>query len=326
MARLVAVGAALLAWTSPLAAWAQPESTRDPIAAETLFTRGKQLVDQGRVAEACAAFAESQRLDPAGGTLLRLALCHEAQGKLASAWLEFTEVVRVSKESAGEPAKLAERVRIANEHLAAIQPKLPRLVVLVPDSSRVAGLQVTANGLPRNSGIWGVPVPIDPGDIEIVATAPHRQRFRTSVHADEAKEVRVEIPLLEADAEGGPEESVSRATVAVGLPPLEHPASASSARPIGIASGAVGVAAVGVASYFGLSAISKWNDANNICPQSSCSSPQAVSLSHDAKTAATISDVAFAVGAVALAAGALLFVLGAPQPASARGPNLTIAF
>src|SRR5579884_4181154 len=108
---------ALAALVVAAPALAQP-AQRDPIAAEALFERGKALVEQGRTAEACAAFAESQRLDPAGGTLLRLALCREAEGKLASAWLGYLEVVRVSQEGTGEPAKLQERIRIAREHLA----------------------------------------------------------------------------------------------------------------------------------------------------------------------------------------------------------------
>src|SRR5260370_9884027 len=108
------IGLVVLACATPHAVWAQAPQ-RDPIAAETLFERGKRLIEQGRTAEACAAFAESERLDPAGGTLLRLALCREAEGKLASAWLAFTEVVRVSREGStpGDPAKLAQPVRIA---------------------------------------------------------------------------------------------------------------------------------------------------------------------------------------------------------------------
>src|SRR5580700_10860166 len=153
---------ALLLVSAP--ALAQEPAPRDPIAAEALFERGKLLMDQGHTSDACSAFAESQRLDPAGGTLLRLALCHEADGKLASAWLDFTEVVRVSKETAGEATKLTERVRIAREHLSALEPRLPKLVVSVPEATRVDGLQVTANGLPRNPGIWGVAVPFDAGD------------------------------------------------------------------------------------------------------------------------------------------------------------------
>jgi hypothetical protein len=311
----LALGAALLATASPSGALAQSEKPRDPIAAETLFARGKQLIDQGRIAEACAAFAESQDLDPAGGTLLRLALCHQAEGKLASAWLEFTEVVRVSQEGTGEATKLTERVRIAKEHLGAIEPRLPKLVVAVPEGTRVDGLQVTANGLPRNSGIWGVAVPIDPGDVDVVATAPGHRPFKTTVRAEEGREARVEVPPLEVEEAAPPPPSSA----------VEAP-KGSSLRGVGIGVAAAGVAVLGVGAYFGITAISKWNDSNKQCPGTVCTSTDAVSLSHDAKQAATISDVTFGIGVAAVAAGVILFIVGAPKNVTARGPNVVVVF
>ena len=89
---------------------------------------------KGRRARRATRSARARSSTPAGGTLLRLALCHEADGKLASAWLEFTEVVRLSQ--TGDAAKLAERVKIAKEHLASIEPRLPKLVVEVDASSQ----------------------------------------------------------------------------------------------------------------------------------------------------------------------------------------------
>jgi hypothetical protein len=315
--RGLALGLPLLGCVLPCTVLAQPDKPRDPIAAETLFERGKHLIDQGHTLEACAAFAESQQLDPAGGTLLRLALCHETGGKLASAWLEFTEVVRVSKEAAGEPTKLSERVRIAREHLAAIEPRLPKLVVSVPEGARAEGLQVTANGLPRNPGIWGVAVPIDGGDVEIVAAAPGRQTFRTTVRLEEGRQVSVEVPTLEAEVAAAPPASSAA--------PEDVAPKASPMRPVGIGVAAAGVAVLGVGAYFGLTAISKWNDSNKQCPGTVCNA-EGVSLSHDAKQAATISDVTFGLGVAAVAAGVVLFVLGAPKNVTARGPNVVIVF
>jgi hypothetical protein len=296
---------ALTAWVVPARAQQAP---RDPIAAEALFERGKQLVEQGRTAEACEAFAESQRLDPAGGTLLRLALCHEAQGKLASAWLEYLEVERISKEGAGEPAKLQERVRIAHEHLASIEPRVPKLVIVVPPQARLEGLRVTANGLPRDAGTWGVALPVDPGDVTIAASAPSHQPFRETVHVSEGQQQNVELPLL-APATATPD---AGAPAPAHASPTLPPAHASALRPTGIAVGAAGVVALGVGTYFGLHAIAKWNDANAICPGSSCPDPRGVSLAHEAHDSALAADVTLAAGAVAVVAGVILYVLGAP--------------
>ncbi len=309
-------------------ALAQQAPPRDPIAAEALFERGKQLIDQGHTAEACAAFEESQRLDPAGGTLLRLALCREAEGKLASAWLGFTEVVRMSKEAAGEPAKLQERIRLAREHLAAIEPRVPRLAITVSAGGRVDGLAVSANGSPRNEGTWGVALPVDPGDVVVSATAPGKREFRTTVHVAEGQQQSVEIPALQPLAPVATAAAPPSPVVAASAPGGAH---ASFLRPTGIALGVLGLAAVGVGAYFGAHAISQWNASNAACPGSTCTDSAGVSLASDAKNAARIADVTLAAGAAALVAGVVLYLVGAPAPVpaatgAAAGPFPLISF
>ncbi len=302
-------------------AWAQagdltPPPKRDPIAAEALFTRGKQLIEQGKTSEACEAFHESQRLDPAGGTLLRLALCHEADGKLASAWLEFTEVVRVSQDATGDAGKLAERVRLAREHLAAIDPRLPKLVVNVAQVAKVDGLSVTANGLPRNEGTWGIAIPVDAGDVTIEASAPGHVPFHSVVKAENGTQVQVDVPPLDA----------TQAPVASTPATPEAPAPmGSTVRPVAIAVGAAGIVALGIGTYFGVTAISKWNDSNRDCPASGCS-PSGAQAAHDAKSAAGLSDVTVGIGIAAVAAGVILYVVGAPKTVQARADGVAVVF
>jgi hypothetical protein len=91
----------------------QPFNTPPPspqaTAAETLFQEGKQLLARGDVAKACPKFEESNRLDPAIGTLLNLAACEEMAGMKAQACAHYSEVVRMTQQGGQqERAKFAQ--------------------------------------------------------------------------------------------------------------------------------------------------------------------------------------------------------------------------
>src|SRR4051794_33573309 len=119
----LAIALATLAFAS--AAHAEP--TADSQIAQSLFDDGRVLMDAGRFAEACPKFAESQRLEPAAGTLLNLALCHEHEGKTATAWTEFRDALSLAM-----AAQRKDRQELAELHIATLGPKLTRLSVAVP--------------------------------------------------------------------------------------------------------------------------------------------------------------------------------------------------
>ncbi|NUO47576.1 MAG: tetratricopeptide repeat protein [Polyangiaceae bacterium] len=64
--------------------------------AQELFDQGRRAFAQGRVDEACKAFEASMAAEPANGTLLNLARCHERQGKLELARAEYQRVAAVA--------------------------------------------------------------------------------------------------------------------------------------------------------------------------------------------------------------------------------------
>ena len=84
MARNIITSLALcvgLGAPSPLAA--QPSAT-NKAAAEALYQQGSELFEQGELATACERFGVSHDLDPALGTMLRLADCLDRVGKSAT--------------------------------------------------------------------------------------------------------------------------------------------------------------------------------------------------------------------------------------------------
>src|SRR5262245_38471557 len=119
---------------------ARAESVPDATApAEALFQEGRSLLIAGKVDEACPKPEESQRLDPAAGTLLALALCHERQGKLAKAWAEFVDIEGRSRRDGR-----ADREQMARQRAEALRPRLSTLTLrLPPGAAQTPGFTVS---------------------------------------------------------------------------------------------------------------------------------------------------------------------------------------
>src|SRR5688572_25506958 len=87
----VAIGGVCLLVTP--AAFAQKGTATERALAQSLFDEARIAMKEGNYAEACPKLAKSQKLDPSGGTLLNLAVCHQNEGKTASAWVEFNDAL-----------------------------------------------------------------------------------------------------------------------------------------------------------------------------------------------------------------------------------------
>src|SRR5690606_38490038 len=118
--------------------------------AESLFQQGRELLVQGKTAEACPKFAESHRIEPATGTLLGLAMCHEQEGKLATAWAEYTEVAAAARRDGQE-----DRVQFAENKAKELGERLSTLTIQVPEQvATIDGLEVKRNGVSLGEGAW----------------------------------------------------------------------------------------------------------------------------------------------------------------------------
>ncbi len=200
------------------------------VQAQSLFDEGRKLLQAGKLAEACAAFESSQKLDPAITTLLNLADCREQNHQLATAWGTFVDANRMARDKNND--KLA---KVASNHAHKLEPRLSKLTINVPADHQVTGLEVLRGNDPVNPASWNHALPIDGGTYTITARAPgHAPWSATRTIKVESDAQSVEIPKL-ADAKAGTPVAVSRTGGAGGTPPATG---APAGTPGGVASSA----------------------------------------------------------------------------------------
>ncbi len=235
---LVAPATLVAALIAPRGAHAQSSSAL----AEKLFLEGQKLMEAGDPA-ACAKFADSERLDPAVGTLINLALCHEKQGKNATAWSEFTD-------AAAQAQKLAQHDRegFARAHATALEKKLQKMIIEV--ARPAPGMEVTLDGAPLPVTVLGTEIPLDPGDHELVVSAPGKKPWRQAKVSLGPSAVVTRVAVTLEDAAPAPAPTVGAPSAA---PPLAPPAGGSGdesngagKRTAGFLVGAVGLAGIAV--------------------------------------------------------------------------------
>jgi hypothetical protein len=180
----------------PAVAGAQTE-TKTAVA-DALYRQARDLMAAGDYARACPKFAESQRLDPATGTLLNLAACHEKQGRLATAWLEYSDAVFAARRDGRE-----DRVAYAEERARALEPKLSRLTLLLAADADEPNLEIELDGASVGRAVIGAPTPVDPGSHTVRATAPGKKAWSQTLQLEgEAAQQSLTIPKLEAAPAG----------------------------------------------------------------------------------------------------------------------------
>jgi len=292
------------------AANAEPAQT-DRTLAESLFDQAKQLMASGDYASACPKLEESQRLDPGGGTLLNLALCHEQEGKIATAWAEFKVASSAAKRDGRE-----DRIAAAEEHILALRPKLPWLTLQVETPAE--GQEVAVDGTVLRNAAWSAPLSVDPGTHDVRATAQGRMPWSTKVNLSVAEQQTVRVPALKL-------EPVAAAAAVQPPPPHEPSLTASDhsvRRTIGWASLGTGVAFVGIGTYFGIRTITTKHQSDELCPTNSTCSDRGVQLIERAQTYAWLANVGVGLGIAGIGVGTYLLVTSDPERAAAQHPHL----
>ena len=349
------VASAVLALLSPLPARAQTQE-RDPAAAQALFDQARQLIQQGKVREACPKLLESNRLDPGIGTQFYLADCYERSGKLASAWATFLDVASIAHAS-----NQLDREKAAAKRAAQLEPRLPKLIVTVPESSLVPFMEVrrtpvdaaaeekhglaagSAEGLRILIGAaqWGTPVPVDPGEYVMMISAPGRTPQQKVITLEEGKSSNFQVPALQEENQAA-KPPVAAAVVAQPSPPQPAPKPEPEPEPeprketppttgshvavLPLILAGAGVVGLGVGTVFALKAKSSNEDSKQDCgtPNINVCGPQGLASRNDALHQGNVATVSFIAGGAFLASAVIVWRVeaGSKKSGAAQRPTL----
>ncbi|HSD88189.1 MAG TPA: tetratricopeptide repeat protein [Kofleriaceae bacterium] len=156
------------------------------------FERGLKLMQKGDIAEACAAFAESQRLDPQYGTEFNLGQCYQKLGRLSAALEAYQDV--------GRRDPNVQRRDTAAKLAADLEPRVPKLQIQIDHSP--ATVAVTVDGGGRSVAIDpGKPFPVDPGEYTVTARGNGQEAHVSVVIRGDERLVAVPLAFETATAQ-----------------------------------------------------------------------------------------------------------------------------
>jgi hypothetical protein len=270
---------------------------------QALFREGVALNEQGKFSEACDKFEASLKLNSqAVGALLNTASCEEKRGKLASAAARYQQARDIARDAQQEGV-----VQDAEKRLREIQALLPHITVTI--SQRLPGMKLLVDdkGIPiddKSIPVDGVGVrdlPIDPGDHEIIVSAPGRLPFNYKFSIVQSESKTIAIPVLAA--------------------PVKN-----TRKTLGFIIGGVGIGVVGGGGVVAAIASNKWhaqfqgntpNCTGENMPPRECNTAGQQNI-NSARFEGNIATGMIIVGAAAIVTGGVLWFTAPKQPTETK--------
>ncbi len=253
--RALVVSSLVLVTVCPASVLGQ-DKPRDPAAAEALYLSGRKLVADGNWAEGCAKFSASMELNPAASTLINIAKCHEHEGKLAQALVDYRRALQLNQDTLGEERKKALE-QVAKDGVTSIEPRLARVELVV--QTRPEGLEIKRDGTRLPNAALGEVIPLDPGKHTFEASAPGHQKAERQVELAEGEKATVELSLVPA----------SPVDTTKPPPPPDKPVKPVPSGGVpawAFVAGGLGLAAVGAGVYFRVDQMDAEQTIRDNCP------------------------------------------------------------
>lgn len=268
--------------------------------AQTLFLEGRKAIDENKWDEGCPKVRESLALFPVANSLFSLAQCEERDGLVASAlshWQRGVALVDDPKDP---------RTTVGNERIEALEPRVPRIRVIVPPES--VGATVLLDGTEQTAATLATPLRVDPGKHVFIVRMKGRQDNRKEI--DVAEKERTEFVAALGAVEGvGPVPTASGSTPPP--PPSIHPRKVA-----GVVVAGIGVASLLVSAGTAYK-VDQLGDELAKCPARPCAQLSTYQTFYVANA------ISFGVGVAGVGAG-LLLLLTAPKDAESTKPSAIV--
>ncbi|MDB4992805.1 MAG: hypothetical protein JWM74_237 [Myxococcaceae bacterium] len=279
--------------------------------AQTRFLRAKELYDAKDFAKAEVEFRASLDLVNSPNARFLMARCLRELGRPVEAYAELGRTVSEAREGAHEDGRYVQTAEEASAERDALAKELAFITLTVarPGASTV----VRVSGVDLKRPAWTEPIPVAPGELEIVVSTPERAPVsqKLSVVAGERKTV---------DLDAGPEPPPKKEVILREPPKEEAP---TSLRPFAYIVGGIGVAGLATFAIAGSMARSTHSELDDACKGGPCPESYRDTITRGRREQ-TIANVGIIVGGVGLVGGLSLFLISKPSPKNPQPTALSI--
>ena len=270
--------------------------------AVALFADARKLIEAGDCSGAVPKLQESIAREPSIGARFSLADCTRDGDPYGAFW-HLREAALLAF------VKHDERITSAEEQAAAIVKATGGILFDIEAVDlRAPGFDVRLDDRSVDRFHLSSAIAVSPGDHHIVATVADGRRFEGDARVTKGSITRARIVLVRAPAPVAPRAEAPAAAIAV----RDEDSGLSGRRKVALGVGGAGVAALAVATAFGIVALEKRGELDRACngDRDACTgSPRVVNPVLDsAEQNATISTILFAAGGALLAGGIVLWI------------------
>jgi hypothetical protein len=304
MTRQGLVLAFLVPFLTSQIAWALNDGDKEGV--RQLANEAAHEFDQGQFESARVKFMRAYAIAKVPRLALRAAQAHERLGKLVAAYELYRQAIGLVKTDLWTGSTQEDAQAQAREELAALQPRIPRLVIAVERAGNAGPLSLTLDGVAIPNELVGVSRYVDPGE-RVVHGQLGQAEAEERVTLVEGEQKQVVLKFGESAKPAAASANSATTKPRTENAPSDNVPAGNTQRFLGWTSLGIGAAGVVVGGTAGLFALRSYGQLKDLCADRQCGSEQAGKVSgYDHWRLA--STIGFVVGGVASAAGVTLLL------------------